>query len=1050
MPLDPQTVDVPLTGGLNLNDAKNLPPGDFAALDNVDFDPIRLRHGHTEYEVSDATLDTLHSLPYTDWLYGQGPYVAGHPSEAIDAPEAGRVYGVASLGNELLAWDGWRLMTRDASPSARWARVGGSSSNAMFCHAEESTVGWVGTDAKHFDVAVGKHRTLYVWLEGTLPYMSILDNATGATVVARTDLSTSSTSVTQIKPVYLTQEDQDGGTFFVLCNDSTVNDAFYTLLPEFDYGNPTTGTLTSDLASSSTPIDVRSHNGRAYCIYVSNVPSLVVATVGQGNTTSTTTLDTDGTTPADAPSAIAVHPDGTIMATWYTTVPDIRAAFYSMDPLFAATRLYSSATMSTDTPQRLSCEFDYFSLANVYSGHVAWWVLLTNRTSFRGVDGQTGALGSTRNIGDSRLSHQLMRVGQATFITVGYERANTLQYQMVTLELRRSDSTVGYSVPVASVFRTTYYPDASDHQWTRQSARTDFTDEVNGATFAQAAELARLLPTSTGVQQVKQGGGIVHYDFLPSLRSAKVGESLWFAGGVVREYDGNTLHEAGFLTYPQVTSALVAGGSLPTSGAPQYRVYLCHENAKGELHRSAALTHIADTPAAGNLTVRLTLPMLPFCSIGTVYWEIYRLDDGASVFKRVGTTTPSSLATVRYTDTTYDDTGTTITSNAVDPAPAYSPNGLGILDRICPPNCTIIAEGKERVWFAGGGVPERSVAYSRLYDPGEAPAWNEALVVNVPGEGAVTGVGFLADWCVVFRQNGSYVFGGPGPDNLGISGDFDPPRLAVADSGCISPDSVLLLPFGLARQSQAGIRALTGDLNDMPIGQPVDEALDVTRPVYAAASSPLWQQARWTTDDGTYVLDYSGKPRWVRWTFDCNAMCTYNGRVAAATQDGNVLLECDEDNDTSKDGDRGYDLNVQTGWLKPGASGGLANLDWWYLLGDWYAGNADSGLHLRVDYDYKVQGPQVDERDWRPVEVVSSNQDVGEADLSGSTYGTGTPTWYSTYGNFDLRRRFKRRRASACRFTVRGFGGLKASVANVSVEHRMDTGVAGRGSRNLS
>lgn len=1059
MPGAPDTADVPLTGGLDLNDPKNLPSGAFAVLDNVDFDPIRLRHGHVDDPVSDASRTAFSGSigPSSEWAYGFGAYNTSL-SGTLATPEVLNVRGVAALNDELLAWDGFRLLSRDPAPGARWTHVGADNvlgayakESAAIAHAEEGSLGWLGASTARADVAVGRNRTLYVWTEGTEAFYSLVDNATKAVIVTRASLDTTSSSVSQIKPVYLTTPGQAAGTFAILCNDTAATEVLYTLLPELDYSNTSTGTLISDLLSVNSIFDVRSHGGKAYVLAPTTGPILRVVTIAQNGATSTTTLDVDGNPPQDFSVGLAVHPDGTVLATW-VSAGDIYAAFYSMSAVLEATLLGAVSTISTDQPNRLTCEFEYLKASNEYGGNVAWWVstgsALLGTTSFRWFD-QSGTLDTARNIGDSILTHQMIRVGMSNFITVGYARS-TLQAQLVTLELLRNDAQVAYSAPVAACFRGTGYFGATSTDWTRQSARTDFEDYINGATFAQACDLAKLLPTASGVQQVAQGAGVAHYDFLPPFRTSRVGNSLWIAGGVVKEYDGSTVHEAGFLTYPEVTAAIVAGGTLPTTGGLQYRVYLCHENAKGELHRSAALTRTTSTPSVGNQTVRLTLPMIPYCTVDTVYWEIYRLDDGASTFKRLARVEPASLNTARSTDTTYDDTGSSITSNAVDPSPGYAPNGLGILDRICPPSCTMIAEGKERVWFAGGGIPARHVAYSRLYDAGEAPAWNEALIVNVPGDGPITGVGFLADWCVAFRNGQTFVFGGPGPDNLGISGEFDAPRLAAADSGCTAPDSILLLPFGLARQAQAGIRALTPGLDDIPVGRPVDKALDVSHPVHASALSPLWQQARWATDDGVYVLDYSHAPRWSRWTLDANAMCTYQGRVAVGTPTGSVLLECDESADTGRDGDVGYDMNLQTGWLKPGASGGLANLDWWYLVGDWWAGSDDSGLRFRVDYDYKVSGPQVDSRTWRPTEVVSSAQDVGQADLSGSTFGTGTPTWYPTFGNVDLRRRFNRRRVSACRFTIRGFGSIRVAINNLSIEYRPDVGMAGRGSRNLA
>jgi len=1047
------TVDVPLTGGLNLDDDKSLPPGDFSVLDNADFEPLRKRHGHDRLNVwISGRTNWLGGYAATDrWAYGFGQYLSSPPegAESIPVAEVGDIRGVAALENDLLAWDGFRLFSYDSTPGSGWNRIatntqGPEYGNAVIAHATESSPVAVPA-AVSFEVCVGKHRTLYTWVEGTTAYYSILSNETGGVVVPRTALSTDSSSATHAKPVYLTTEAQTAGMFFVHVNNTTSNNGYYTTISELDAAIVNDGTLFTDKSANDNPADVVAYGSTAYVLYVATGPVLKLATYASNGTTSSTTLDTDTRTPTSSrPVGLAVHPDGTVMATWYNTAATAVYAAYYTATTFA--RLYTAAQVTTDTPQRLTCQFRYLKASGEYEGNVAWWVSGTNTTKVRHVYGDS--LGGTAQIGDCRLTHQLIRVGNSNYLTVGYNRSGTLQYQLGVLHVDKNLISTTLT-PVANSFRTTWFPSTDTGFWTLQAAPTQFDDTVNGATYALGLETGTLLPTATAVQQVKAGCARLDLDFLPPLRTERVGESLLFAGGVVKEYDGATFHEDGFLTYPQISSALVAGGSLPTTGAPQYRAYLIYRNAKGELHRSAAMTHVGPTPSGGNLTVRLTLPMAPFCTHSTAQWEIYRLDYLASTFKRLATVDVGTTA--RYTDTTYDDTGTSVTANATDPAPSFAPNGLGTLDRIAPPSCTILKAGKERVWFAGGGVQSGQVAYSRLYDPDEAPAWNEALVLNVPGDGAITGLGFLGDWLVAFRRLGIYVAGGPGPDNLG-SGDFDSPRLVNSDTGCISADSVVLLGTGLAFQSSGGIALVPHSLGVAPIGEPVRTATGEDNPVTSACVSPLWHQARFATADGVYVLDYATKPRWTLWTTPTNGMCQYKGRIAVAAPVNSVLVEHGPDDLSGSDGISGYDFRFVTGWQKPGPSGGNNSLDWWYLLGTW---EGPGDIYARVDFNYRVVGPGVDERVWSPTTEYSSTvvaddtpttvQDFGQADLSDSTFGSGSPAWYPTGGNLDIRRRFKQRRASSVRFEVRTVGeGAGPAINGLSVEYRPGNRIMGR------
>lgn len=1056
MPSDQvETVDVPLTGGLNLDDPKSIGPGEFSVLDNADFDPVRKRHGHVRLPVWIAgNTNYLGVIGATnDWAYGFGLWKADAPSGGIGVPvaEVGKIRGVAALSDDLLAWDGFRLLSYDATPAAGWNRVADTSQGspagvAVIAHATESAP-MSNYAAINLDVAVGRNRTLYTWSEGSpaVPYYAVFNNVTGGIVTPRTALGTGGTDAAAVKPVYLTNPDQTGGVFFVYVSDAASLSGYYARISELD-GTVALGTLVTDKAANDSAADVCAYGDTAYVVYTATGPVLKLVTISQANTTSSTTLNTNTRTPsASRPVAMSIHPNGTVMVAWHSTAT-IYAAFYS-PTVFG--RIYTEATVSAQNPQRLTCSIQLIPQLGTYDGFVGFWLSATNQTWVTYVTG--ASTGGTSKLGDSKLTHQMIRVGNSVFVTVGYSRTNTLQYQLVTLhcEVYVNSFTL---IPVASSFRETYYPSTNAGFFVLQASRTDFSDDDNCTRWALATETGKLLPTATAVQQIKVGTARVDFEFLPPLRTTHAGDSLWFAGGVVKEYDGASFHEVGFLTYPQLTSALAAGGTLPTTGTPQYRAYLILTNARGEQHRSAAISHTPTSPpSGGNLSYTLTLPMVPYMTHQTAQWEIYRLDYLASTFKRL-VTVDVTASTVRFTDATYVDTGTAVTSNAVDPAPSYAPNGLGVLDKIAPPSCTLIAAGKERVWFAGGGVPDGQIAYTRLYDPGETAMWNEGLVMNIPGEGSITGLGFLGDGVVAFRQNQIYIASGPGEDNLG-SGYFDTPRVVNADTGCISADSIVNLSAGLAFQSSGGLVVLPYSLGIDRVGEPIRFATDERNKVTCAAVSPAWRQARFVMEDGAvYVLDYSAQPRWTRWTTKSNGIVEYMGKIAVASDDSSVLIEDSVGEETGSDGNRGYDFHMVTGWLKPGASGGLASLDWWYLLADW---QGPSDVLARVDFDYKLIGPTVDERIWKPTTIYSGHVDYGPADLSGYTFGVGANEaavpFYYTFGNLDIRRRFRRRRASAVRFGIRSVGSGKGFAVNaLSIEYRSHRGIAGRSGRNLS
>lgn len=1014
----PETTDIPLTGGLDLRDPRTLPLGSFSTLHNADFEPacVKRRHGHEGLNVSDDSLTggaiTINTGETEGYLFGYGRYNATSPTLVYD-PMPGEIMGVATRGQEVLAWDGWRMLSRNLADGARWNRVGADLGSydfpdAYFPVATEKEAIWrtlpSGTQ-RHYDMAVGRDYTVYLWIEDTTPKYSIVANASGASIATAETLSCSAATVTMARVVY--SEDTDGaGAFYFVLNDSTNQDLYVEIMLEglmrryhiFGGYDPTEVVISSTLVSANTPFDVRpASSGRIAVLFVQSGPELRLVYVTMGAGTSGLTL---GTSVTDGPVALAIHPDNTLLACHYWNdagTVKAMARFYSATgvALYAATYMNSGAAITTLT--RLTCEFRYLqNLSSEYRGVVGWFDSGggTENVSVREIEG-AATYGGARRLKNIQLTHQMCRIGDAVFLTCGYAPPLTACWQLVTFSVDpglQAGSSRPALTPVSSAMRGTYRDDSSGAQYVRSVCAPPGQDRISPYRQIFINASGKAVPTLTAVTQSEVGARTVELDFLPRLRPLDRGHVTWFPGGVVREYDGATMTEVGFLAYPEpATPTAGAGGGLNAAAGTvlyQWRWYLCSRNAQGEVHRSTAITKSLTLTAAQNRAT-FTLPAIPLCTKSNVYWEGYRTQADGSSFTLLATEIPSSLATVRGADTTYVDDASdlSIVQNATDPSPAYTSSGLGLLDRVAPPACKHIAQGKGRIWFYGGAVPDSQVAYSRLFDPGDAPGWNEALTVVVPGSGEITGFGFLGDAALVLRKTEGYAFGNQGPDNLG-QGDFDEPRPVPALTGCVTPDSVVQSPLGLAMQTSGGIRVVGAGFNVSNIGSQVDSAF-TSETITAAARSDISSQLRFAVGTSAYVLDYSSPDnlRWTKWSLPANGFATIDGKVlvAPAMHLNTVYLE---DPSVATDGGLGYSFDLETGWLAPnGAKLGWGRVDWLMGVGEWRGAHTLTG---EVNYNYGWR--QRDEWVWRPDAAIAIDQDY-EFDISDDVnVGPGSPS----------------------------------------------------------
>jgi hypothetical protein len=123
--------------------------------------------------------------------------------------------------------------------------------------------------------------------------------------------------------------------------------------------------------------------------------------------------------------------------------------------------------------------------------------------------------------------------------------------------------------------------------------------------------------------------------------------------------------------------------------------------------------------------------------------------------------------------------------------------GKGKLASSAPPPSLLMCVHGGRLWGLDAEDPER-IWCTKLFETGEAPGYNPALQVLIPGVVKINGIGGQDDKLYAFGLGGTYIASyGDGPDNTGANGTFVNPIFMTADAACDDPRGVLTGTSGI-------------------------------------------------------------------------------------------------------------------------------------------------------------------------------------------------------------------------------------------------------------
>ena len=432
-----------------------------------------------------------------------------------------------------------------------------------------------------------------------------------------------------------------------------------------------------------------------------------------------------------------------------------------------------------------------------------------------------------------------------------------------------------------------------------------------------------------------------------SYNNTQLGQNLHMAGGLLLNYDGNSVTEHGFNLYPEgVSAALDNSGNINPHGLYYYRVTYEWIDAKGQRHQSAPSLQLeVNVQGTSHDRVALTIPCLqltsktaPRSEVRIVVWRgtntssdqvFYRLMDTANL---VGTDT-----VVLY------DTGAVSNADLALREVLYTTGG--VVENIAPASCTSVALHKNRLWL--GGLDQNGyIAYSKEFVDGEGVAFSDFFIMPVdPASGNVTALASMDDKLVIFKRDAVYTLVGDGPLDTGTQSDYSTPQFITGDLGCINSKSIASIPDGILFKSDKGIYLLTRTLQFIYIGQGVEDFNHLS--ISSATVLEDLNEVRFTSSDGvTLVFNYE----FSQWSTFSNyqAVSAINGlgSYLHLKADGTVRKESRKYLDAGSK----IKMAIETSWLAFAGLQGYQRIRSWMLLGDFLT---DHYTKVKLYYDYE-------------------------------------------------------------------------------------------------
>lgn len=1063
------TFDVPLTKGVDLRSpARAVETGRLLAAENLVFDQGRAglvrRRGHKGVRVRGSGTPDAAGPPEvtvpgsgapgtlgagTDWLYGWGTLLADDQTEAADpGAEAGFFRGAAQRGAEELAWDGFRLW----SVGDENAPVHPSTPAPLPVAVSRAIARDQAFPQTIADIAVGTSLTVVAWEAAGAVLVSVYDNATGAPYLSAKDTGLSHCAQVRAVPM--------GDWVHVLSASTTDLD-----MVSFHASNPTVVRPgNTNLGNCDTYFDARVIDDTSWAVVKRDTSDAARLTylnadgsADESLCAANTTLGLGGGGANCGKLAFAIHPVTREVALIYEYATDTLGDFYLNVVVYTAGGV-TRGNINLDGylalgVRNLTIDATYlpvsegkgqFTGAYDFKPSIGTATVTTFQATHSNVTAKT-------EYQHKLLSHHAFRVGHEVFLGIrNAYPSNGAGVQLSYFFVDRTMRPCGRLEPGTASFdlRSVGLPSVHPVAGQGDRNRTQFVTSLTYRTRVDSAD---------NDQYDEDGIKLVTLDFLAPLRSAEYGQSTYFPGCGLHVYDGRAVAEAGFYLFPEfVTGSSNNGtpaGNLVPGAIHRYKARWLHRNAQGEETLSAATLTNAITVAPGDDVINVVVNQDLVTAKGTVMLLLYRNEGGDGVTTGPGTQwylvtsrDPGSSDAVFYdpgsATVTFEDglSDTDLISREKDPGDA------GLLETFAPPASEVIAAGRDRLWLAGGELPDGDLLPSMTMQTGKGPGFTQFLQTAVDkGGDPITAVGFMGHSVLVFQETGIHAFEADGPSNLG-QGGFDAPRKIVADTGAVMGSPAVLTTAGILYKAPSGYQLLATNFQVMDVGDPVKPLAEAAT-LAGVVAVPKDSEVRFYHSDASAAVFNYRTGEWTTFTGLRAAGATRgaSGYARLAMPDGRWLRE--SPGQWSDDG-QGYTGHLRTSHLRVAGVSDVQRVRRVAILGD--VGSGSPKLQFQAFYNDR-DWPE-DEWTWEP-----RGADLNPSVWGDTTWGAGT--WGDTASDGDpavrdsvlyARRRLRRQKCSRFVLDVQDTGLALEGPAftAISIEYGRKSGLTRRPTSN--
>jgi hypothetical protein len=469
-------------------------------------------------------------------------------------------------------------------------------------------------------------------------------------------------------------------------------------------------------------------------------------------------------------------------------------------------------------------------------------------------------------------------------------------------------------------------------------------------------------------QYTHTGIRLLRFDDTGRVSTAKLGQTTYLSGCQLWAYDGNQPIEAGFHMFPDVAlggtcsagdggavgdfTQVAAGSNLADATQYNYRFYYEWYNARGERCRSLPMQRSVTTSIASCEmkiripTLRHTLKSATYGREADVSIVVYRTEgNDSNVYFRVSSPDPSATGDNGYVANSFSADYVDFTDDMADAVLDDCERDMFSLSQLLAAPISgpeVLYATADRLYLAGGSIPQGSVLPSKQHDPGEmveCASENEAR----PCTDRVTALSSINETIVAFTQREVFLLSGPGFDNAGGGQPFGTGRVTT-DVGCTDAGSVVVIPGGLLFKSSKGIHGMGQDFSVEYVGAPV-EAFNA-QTVRAGCVVPDTNQVIFLCDTGvTLMFDYF-YGQWGTFTQHLGAdACVVGDDYAYLRTDGIVYVRA---TGTYTDAGAPIIMKIRTGRFRGEELQGQVLLKRFGILGEY---KSPHSLKVRLFYD---------------------------------------------------------------------------------------------------